>query len=319
MGATVRLPNARVEQSVIGGTVRLPSSGAVPPGLWVQDVPPGPGDVVALYAPLRAVVGGWSGLRGRGWRALGGEARGTRMYFRFAAELAWFPAPGCGGGLRLHVQVEARSHAEEGRERHGFRYSLQRNGPMEVLDAAWYDAAGQPAPGWPLPHIQLMAPPRVLRVSDYDDIVANIAAHGGVAWAGDTRAAGMFRSYSANLLAQEHTPVGRGITLIPQDPAQPERRGWLLRVLTPSTYRYRVRVANPFRCSLAEWSKVYLPHIRSEAQALGLDLEPATAAEWWLDRYGHDAVIFSEAQARYNAAEALIVFRRAQIAQESFW
>lgn len=315
----MRLPNARVEQSVIGGTVRLPSSGAVPPGLWVQDEPPGPTAVVAVYAPLRAVVGGWSGLRGRGWRALGGEAQGARMHFRFAAELEWFPAPGCGRGLRLKLQVEARSSAAEGRERHGFRYSLQRNGPMQVLEAAWYDAAGQPAPQWPLPQIQLMAPPRVLRISDYDDSVESVSARDGITWAGETRTPRMFRLYSANMLAQEHTPVGRGITLIPQDPAQPERRGWLLRVLTPSAYRYRVRVLNPFRCPLLAWNETHLPQIRAEAQALGLDLEPATAAEWWLDRYGHDAVIFTEAQARYNAAEALIVFRRAQIAQESLW
>ncbi len=318
-GATVRLANARSEQSVIGGTVRLPSSGAIPPGLWVHDAPPGRADVVAVYAPLRAVVGGWSGLRGRGWRALGGEAQGTRMHFRFIANLEWFPASGCGHGLRLRVQVEARSSAEEGRERHGFRYSLQRNGPMQVREVAWYDPTGQPAPAWPLPQIQLMAPPRVLRVSDYDDIVATVTARDGVTWAGETHAPGMFRPYNANLFAQEHTPVGRGITLIPQDSAQPERRGWLLRVLTPSTYRYRVRVNNPFRCTLAAWMDAHLPQIRAEAQGLGLDLEPATAAEWWLDRYGHDAVIFTEAHKRYKAAEALIVFRRAQIAQENLW
>lgn len=318
-GATVRLPNARGEQSVIGGTVRLPSSGAVPPGLWVHDEPPGVADVVAVYAPLRAVVGGWSGLRGRGWQALGGEAQGSRMTFRFGAALSWFPAPGCGRGLRLQIEIEARSHAQEGRERHGFRYSLQRNGPMRVVAAAWQDADGQPAPQWPVPQIQLMAPPRVLRVSDYDDVVSTVSPREGATWAEATLAPGMFRLHSANMLAQEHTPAGRGITLIPQDATQLERRGWLMRVLTPSAYRYRVRVLNPFRCDFSAWSTERLPQIRSEAQALGLDLEPATAAEWWLDRYGYDAVIFTEAQARYNAPEALIVFRRAQIAQESLW
>jgi hypothetical protein len=319
VGATVRLSNARVEQSVIGGTVRLPSSGAVPPGLWIYDEPPGPADVVAIYAPLRAVVGGWSGLRGRGWETLGSEARGTRMYFHFAADLEWFPAPGCGRGLRLRVQVEARSSAQEGRERHGFRYSLERSGPMTVREAAWHDADGNPAPTRPLPQIQLMAPPRVLRISDYDDIVEKIAARDGVSWAGDTLAPGLYRPYSANLPAQEHTPAGRGITLIPQDPVLPERRGWLMRILTPPAYRYRARVRNPFRCTLAAWNDDHLPHIRAEAAGLGLDLEPATAAEWWLDRHGYDAVIFSAAHERYKTETALIVFRRNQIAQESLW
>jgi hypothetical protein len=127
---TVRLPNAGVAQSVIGGTMRLPTSGAIPPGLWFGEQPPGPDDVVAIYAPLRAIVGGWSGLIGKGWRA-GAEppsATGSRMTFSFEASRDWFPSAGCGQGLRLQVDVLARAEADEGRTRRGFRYRA-RPGP----------------------------------------------------------------------------------------------------------------------------------------------------------------------------------------------
>ncbi|HWQ12720.1 MAG TPA: zinc ribbon domain-containing protein, partial [Roseiflexaceae bacterium] len=64
----VHLPNAGTAQSVVGGTVKLPTSGAVPPGLWFAPEPPGAADAVAVYVPLRAVRGGWSGLTSHGWR-----------------------------------------------------------------------------------------------------------------------------------------------------------------------------------------------------------------------------------------------------------
>jgi hypothetical protein len=73
-------------------------------------------------------------------------------------------------------------------------------------------------------------------------------------------------------------------------------------------------VEQPFVCVLAEWPG-RLGRIREEARALGLDLEPALAAEWWLDRHGYDGVIFTGAQRRYRAEQVLIVFRRAQLAQ----
>ena len=86
--------------------------------------PPGRDDVVAIYPPLRAVVGGWSGLVGKGWRAgaEGATADGTRMTFRFETSREWFPAPGCGEDLRLHVNMLAQAEADEGRTRRGFRY-----------------------------------------------------------------------------------------------------------------------------------------------------------------------------------------------------
>jgi hypothetical protein len=73
-------------------------------------------------------------------------------------------------------------------------------------------------------------------------------------------------------------------------------------------------VLRPFRCTLAEW-EAQLRQITSEARTLGLDLEPALAAEWWLDRYGYDGVLFNAAQQRYQVERVVIVFRRAQLAR----
>jgi hypothetical protein len=78
--------------------------------------------------------------------------------------------------------------------------------------------------------------------------------------------------------------------------------------------RYRVRLERPFSCALADWPG-QLSRIREEARGLGLDLEPALAAEWWLDRYGHDGVILSGAQARYQVERVVIIFRYRQLAR----
>jgi hypothetical protein len=114
---------------------------------------------------------------------------------------------------------------------------------------------------------------------------------------------------------QEHTPVGRGITLIGLREGREGGRSWLGRILGPALpARYRARVERPFTCPLGEWP-ARLRTIRAEAQGLGLDLEPAQAAEWWLDRHGHDGVIFTSATGRYGAERVVIVFRKAQLAQ----
>lgn len=308
-GATVRLGNARVEQSVIGGTVQLPSSGAVPPGIWVRDEPPGPADVVAIYPPLRAVKGGWSGQTGRGWRRVERAAAGSRMIFRFEADVEWFPAPGCGGGRRLAVRVAASSQAVEGKERRGFRYGLRRDGPMQVIAANWLDGAGGP-----LPQIQIMAPPRVPRVSDFDEEVATMPDREAALWAVGTLTPGLHRLRLDGLPAQEHTPVGRGISLIPLPEGERAPSWWQRLTGGLGEVRYRVRLERPFVCALAEWEQ-RLPRVRDEARQLGLDLDPAQAAEWWLDRYGHDGVIFTAAAARYSAERVVIAFRRAQLVQ----
>ncbi len=313
-GPTVRLPNAGVAQQVIGGTVKLPASGAVPPGLWVLDAPPGPADVVAIYPPLRPVRGGWSGLVGRGWRADGSAADGQQMTFHFVAPLEWFPADGCGAGLRLAVEVAASSRAWEGRGRRGFRFGLRRDGPMRVVSAEWRDPAGAPVAGRPLPQIQIMAPPRVPRVSDLADAPALLDAREAALWAQGSQAPGAYRLYRGQLM-QEHTPVGRGITLVPLREGREGGRPWWGRLLPGALPpRYRARVERPLVCELGAWAG-RLRAIRAEARGLGLDLEPALAAEWWLDRSGHDGVILTAAKARYGAERVLIVFRRGQLAQ----
>jgi hypothetical protein len=313
VGPTVRLPNAGVAQQVIGGTVKLPASGAVPPGLWVLDAPPGPDDVVAIYPPLRAVRGGWSGLIGRGWRPAGSEADGPRMTFHFVAPVEWFPAGGCGAGLRLLVEVAASSGAWEGKERRGFRFGLRRDGPMRVVSAAWRDSAGAPVADRPLPQIQIMAPPRVPRVADLADEPGLLDAREAALWAEGSQAPGAYRLYREQLM-QEHTPAGRGITLVPLREGREAGRPWWGRLL-PGVMpaRYRARIERPLVCALADWAG-RLRGIRDEARGLGLDLEPALAAEWWLDRNGHDGVIFTAAQARYGVERVAIVFRRAQLA-----
>lgn len=314
-GPTVRLPNARVEQQVVGGTVRLPSSGAVPPGLWDRDVPPGPAEIVALYAPLRAVSKGWSGQIGRGWHTAGSATEGDTTVFLFRAAIRWFPAEGCGAGLQLAVEIEASSHSSaEGRERRGFRFGLRRDGPMRVISAEWRDADDNPVVDQPLPQIQLMAPPRVPRLRDLAERPELLDARAAAEWVSGSQAAGAYRSYYGQLY-QEHTPVGRGCTLIPLSEPSPSERLWWRRLLAgQQPERFRVRLEQPFSCQLDDWPG-QLGRIREQARALGLDLDPATAAEWWLDRNGHDGAIFTGAQGRYGAERVVIIFRYSQLAK----
>ncbi|NJN16371.1 MAG: zinc ribbon domain-containing protein [Oscillochloris sp.] len=308
--ATVRLGNARAPQSVIGGTVKLPTSGAIPPGLWVRDEPPGLEDVVAIYPPLRAVAGGWSGQRGRGWKLVERAARGTRQVFTFVSTVDWFPAPGCGGGLHLAVQIGASSQAEEGRERRGFRYRIGSSGPMEVLESHWHTKQGAVLQ-LPLPQIQLMAPPRIPRVSDFEEGIETMSAGEATRWAAGGATQGLYQ-LRLDWPNQEHTPAGRGITLLPL-PKDITPTPWWQRLLSGGLpNRYAVRIERPFICTVEEWER-RMPRIRDEARSLGLDIEAALAAEWWLDQHGHDGVIFTAARERYEAEQVLIAFRRSQL------
>jgi hypothetical protein len=206
---TVRLPNARVEQSVIGGTIKLPSSGAIPPGMWVLDEPPGPQTVVAIYAPLRAVVGGWSGLSGHGWRRGDRSAlRDSRMAYTFTAERVWFPAPGCGGGIRLHITIAAIAESAEGRSRLGFGYREGDDPPMQVIHAEWRNQDGEPVQH-PIPEIQIMAPPRVPRVSDVRETINVMRADEARRWLTGSAIQGTYRLLGGDV--QQRTPAGRGL------------------------------------------------------------------------------------------------------------
>ncbi|EFO80878.1 hypothetical protein OSCT_1247 [Oscillochloris trichoides DG-6] len=318
---TVRLGNAGVEQSVIGGTVRLPTSGAVPPGLWVLDEPPGAETVLAIYAPLRAVVGGWSGLVGKGWTLDGSEDRPDgRAIFRFSADIEWFPARGCGAGLRLRVRIGAESRGKEGRERRGFSYKAHHDAPMTLLSAQWYTPDGLPMPMQPIPQIQIMAPPRVPRVSDYAEQVVTMLAAEAQIWASKSQVAGLYRLASASIQSgmsnpmQTQTPGGRGIVLIPVGRLESQLRGIIPQSIIgfgPGD-RFRVRMERPYSCDLAAWNR-QLKKIRAEARDLGMPMEAEPAAEWWLDRNGYDGLILTKAQSRYAAERAVIAFRRSQI------
>lgn len=315
---TVRLGNAGVEQSVIGGTVQLPTSGAIPPGLWVLDESPGPDSVLAIYAPLRAVVGGWSGLIGKGWHADGtSDQPDGRAIFHFSANVEWFPAAGCGGGLRLRARIGAESRGKEGRERRGFRYLAHHDAPMNVHSAIWHQADGTPRPDLPIPQLQVMAPPRIPRISDYDDQIANMSAAEAELWAKGSHTSGIYRISGVNPTvtpAQAQTPAGRGITLTPVGRFEKQLRGIIPQGLIDfgAGDRFRVRIGNPYTCELVTWSQ-QLKQIRTEAHNLGIPMEAEPAAEWWLDRNGYDGVIFTKAKARYNADHAVIAFRRSQL------
>ena len=305
----VRLPNARVDQSVIGGTIRLPSSGAIPPGLWLREQPPGPADVVAIYAPLRAIVGGWSGLSGAGWRRNDesqSSLESTNRLFQFETQREWFPAPGCGQGLRLAIRLRAQAEAEEGHERRGFRYRTHYDPPMEVVEARWRDPATGAARDHPLPQIQIMAPPRIRRVSDYDEKIATMPAADAAAWAREGAIHGLFQLLQTS---QQRTPAGRGLPLAESGPAS-----WLGRMIGQPRERYQVQAFHPLVCRWPEWRKLRR-RIRDDARGLGLDLETDLMVEWWLDRQGHDCVVFEEAQRLYGHQRVVIAFRRSQIAQ----
>src|SRR5262245_48028681 len=305
---TVRLPNARVEQSVIGGTIQLPTSGAIPPGLWFQEQPPGPDDVVAIYAPLRAIVGGRSGLSGMGWRPAEqpAVASGTRMTFRFETWREWFPATNCGQGLRLRVRVRARARGGEGRTGRGSRDRTYHDPPMEVATAWWIDPTGGKRSDQPRPQIQIMAPPRVLRVSDYDESIGTLLEADAEAWAREGQIHGLYQLLNDT---QQRTPAGRGLPL-----AEVGARWFPLRLLSRVAPAYRLRVSHPLVCRWGEWRRMQ-SRIRDEARGLGLDLETDLVIEWWLDRQGHDCVIFEDARPLYGHQRTAIAFRRSQIAR----
>lgn len=308
---TVRLPNARVEQSVIGGTVKLPSSGAIPPGMWVLDEPPSAQAVVALYAPLRAVVGGWSGLSGQGWRRAERQAMaGSRVAFTFLAERVWFPAPGCGGGLQLHVTIAATAEAQEGRERLGFRYREGDDPPMEVVSAEWRTGDGETVVQHPIPVIQIMAPPRIPRVSDLPEAIRRVSRGEADRWVDGSATRGTYQLLGGDV--QQRTPAGRGLLLV--EVVETERHNWLQRlfVLTPS--RYRARIERSFTIDWDQWKR-QVKAIQREAASLGLDIETDAAVEWWLDRYGYDGVIFTGARQRYQCDQVIVAFRRGQLVQ----
>jgi hypothetical protein len=308
-GVTVRLPNAGGAQAVVGGTVKLPSSGAVPPGLWFSPEPPGAEDVVAVYAPLRAVKGGWSGLTSHGWRRVerAWSGQGTRDRLLFEVEREWFASGDAALGLRLLVRIGAESHAEEGRGRLGFRYRIGRNPPMRVLEARWRDAEGREWLDLALPQIQLMAPPRVGRVSDFAEDIGRMGARAAHEWALGGAVHGVYRLVD---FAQQRTPLGRGLRLL----ELPARAGVTAQLGALFETRYRVRILNPLRCD-ALALEAARGRAQEEASGLGLDMESDAVTEWWLERHGYDGAVLAPGAHAHGDARMVIAFRRAQVAR----
>ncbi|HWQ13947.1 MAG TPA: zinc ribbon domain-containing protein, partial [Roseiflexaceae bacterium] len=214
------------------------------------------------------------------------------------------PADGAGAGLRLRVRVGASSLAEEGRARLGFRYGIGRDPPMEVLDACWLDVEGNERREVPAPQIQLMAPPRVARVSDLREEIRRMGPRAAHEWARAGAVHGVFRLID---LAQQRTPLGRGLRLVELAPGG----GLLGRFLQQ---RYRVQFLRPLVCDALRLEEVR-GQAQEEASGLGLDMESDAVVEWWLDRQGYDGALLAPGAHTYGDAHMAIAFRRAQIAQ----
>lgn len=305
-GPTVRLGNARGEQTVVGGTVKLATSSAIPPGLWLLPKVPGPSDVIAIYAPLRAIVGGWSATTGDGWRKLGQAWAGgatSQDLVRFEITREWFAAPGCAEDARLCVRIGASAYADEGHTRRGFHYRAGADPPMEVIEAWWIDGKTRRRRGLPAPEVQIMAPPRALRVSDYPETIAQLSAREAELWSKAGAVQGVFRLDDAR---QQRTLAGRGILLL-EVPG-----GTALMPLTGLLYRlHAVRIQHPLVVRAREWAKLE-QRIQADAAALGLDLGTDAMVEWWLDRQGHDGVVLERGA---HLGRTVVAFRRSQIAE----
>jgi hypothetical protein len=308
---TAATPAPVEPKAFLGGTVKLPSAGALPPGLWWQEQPPGAHDTVQIYMPLRAVVGGWSGQEGHGWYRLADPPAlepGKRR-FHFACDREWFPAQGFGGGLRLRVKVQAESDASDGRRRQGFRYHIGHDPPMEVIAAHWVDAHGKPVDR-PLPEIQLMAPPRIMRVSDYrNEEFLRLPREQAEAWASEGVYTQPLQMINSN---QSQTPVGRGIVLSPPPgPNLYERLfAWADYEARVREYVFRVQIHKPLQISWHAWLELR-PRIEEEARSSGLDLGTAAMVEWWFERQGYDSAIITPYPNINHTG--VVAFRRAQI------
>jgi hypothetical protein len=267
--------------------------------------------VVAVYVPLGAIVGGWSGLIDAGWalvQQLGPERGSTSPRFRFESTREWFAGPGFGGGLRLAVRIQAEAEAVEGRTRRGFRYQANHDQPMTVVESWWAGERGERVER-PMPRIQLMAPPRVPRVSDYDEQIRVLPASRAAAWAREGRIHEAFHLLQAR---QQRTPAGRGLILGAVDSLG--LLAWLFKPEQAQLTRHYVRFSHPLVCSWKDWEKLQ-PRIRAQARTLGLELETDATIEWWLDQQGYDALVLDGANPRYPYKRIAIAFRRAQIAQ----
>jgi hypothetical protein len=259
---------------------------------------------------LRAIVGGWSGLLKAGWRP-GPEqphsADSGMATFAFDTRRLWFASGTCAGGLRLHVHIRALAEADVGRTRRGFHYRSHYDPPMEVVEAWWADAAGARVDA-PPPRIQIMAPPRIKRVSDYDEQIGAMPPDRAVAWARE----GSIPDGCVLLEgSQQRTPAGRGLPLGVASSAP-----FLRRLLGQPRVRHFVRARNPLACAWSEWVQLQ-PRIQAEASGFGLDMDTDAVVEWWLDRAGHDAIVLDGVPGYAIYRRVVIAFRRSQIVRRA--
>jgi hypothetical protein len=304
---------------VVGGTIKLVTDQATPPGMWFAPHRPGPGDTLAVYAPLRAVVGGWSGTTNDGWSRMQqswADDGTSRDLVTFEVERFWFTKPGYAEDARLRVRIRANSLADEGRTRRGFRYRNGHDSPMQVVEATWLDANGTPRPDWPVPPIQLMAPPRVPRISDFDEKVQQMNPREADLWAKQGVVHTLLHMPNP---AQQRTPVGRGLPLFEAIVSQrlaamPLVGSTLTRLAGQKPQFYRVQLHNPLRCDSPGW-KPLLTQMMREAQELGLDMESDAVIEWWLERQGYDSAVLERGAHPYDAGRVVVAFRRAQIVE----
>jgi hypothetical protein len=274
--------------------------------MWLLPEPPAAADVVAIYTPLRAVVDGWSGTTSDGWNKVGQAWDGSSAQdlVRFEIVREWFAASGAARGLRLHVRIGASSFAEEGRTRRGFRYRIGADPPMEVLESWWIDARGKRVPR-AVPQIQIMAPPRIKRVSDYRETIVRLNTREAELWSQKGIVHGVFRMPDAT---QQRTPAGRGIPLFDV------LGGAALMGITGRLYQlYRVQIQNPLVVRARTWEMLHT-QVEADARGLGLDLGTDATIEWWLDRQGYDGTVFERGSHPFAQSRTIVAFRRAHIA-----
>ena len=108
---------------------------------------------------------------------------------------------------------------------------------------------------------------------------------------------------------QQRTPAGRGIPLFELTTADA-----LLRLAGRLDRVYRVQLRAPLVCQPGVWERLQ-PRIQSDARSLGLDMLSDAVVEWWLDRQGHDGVVFEQGAHPNGRGRMVVAFRRAQIAE----
>ncbi len=130
-----------------------------------------------------------------------------------------------------------------------------------------------------------------------------MAAADAEAWARQGEVPGRFKLLYES---QQRTPAGRGLPLA--EVSAP----WLpLRLLgqTAQPGAYRLQAFRPLVIKWNDWRKLQT-RISAEARGLGLDLGTDLVVEWWLDRQGHDGVVFEDAKRKYGHPRVAIAFRR---------